>query len=70
MQNLQLNRVKDRLLFLSPKVEGRIERELNTRDFEAISMLGQGAFGKVYKVRNKIDGGIYALKQISKGQIK
>ena len=30
-------------------------------DFETLSFLGQGAFGEVFKVRNRLDGQVYAL---------
>ncbi|XP_063231098.1 eIF-2-alpha kinase GCN2 isoform X2 [Bacillus rossius redtenbacheri] len=33
-------------------------------DFEVLKSLGQGAFGSVLKVRNKLDGGVYAIKRI------
>ncbi|EAR90874.1 plant dual-specificity MAP kinase kinase family domain protein (macronuclear) [Tetrahymena thermophila SB210] len=33
-------------------------------DFEVVSELGKGAFGKVYKVCHKKDGKIYAMKEI------
>ena len=33
-------------------------------DFELVEQIGQGAFGDVVKVRNKIDDGIYAVKRI------
>jgi len=33
-------------------------------DFTRISYLGRGAFGEVYKVRNQIDGQVYAIKRI------
>jgi serine/threonine protein kinase len=35
-----------------------------TTDFTRISYLGRGAFGEVYKVRNQIDGQVYAIKRI------
>ncbi|KAK0182830.1 hypothetical protein PV327_000924 [Microctonus hyperodae] len=33
-------------------------------EFEAIKWLGRGAYGNVLKVRNKLDGGVYAIKRI------
>lgn len=35
-----------------------------TSDFEVIGMIGQGGFGHVFKVQNKLDGCFYAVKQI------
>ncbi|XP_071450666.1 eIF-2-alpha kinase GCN2 isoform X2 [Hetaerina americana] len=43
----------------NPKGQSRIKNE-----FEIIKWLGKGAFGDVLKVRNKLDGGIYAIKRI------
>ncbi|KAB7505006.1 eIF-2-alpha kinase GCN2 [Armadillidium nasatum] len=34
-------------------------------EYDLIEMLGKGGFGHVYKVRNKVDDRIYALKRIS-----
>lgn len=39
--------------------QSRIQNE-----FEILKWLGKGAFGDVLKVRNKLDGGIYAIKRI------
>lgn len=39
-------------------------------DFEILNMLGHGAFGKVCKVRDKIDDRLYAMKAISKNNIR
>lgn len=33
-------------------------------EFEFLQHLGKGAFGDVIKVRNKLDGGYYAIKRI------
>jgi len=33
-------------------------------DFIQLSYLGRGTFGEVFKVRNRIDGQIYAIKRI------
>lgn len=35
-------------------------------DYDVLEILGQGAFGTVHKVRDKSDGGIFAMKAISK----
>ena len=65
-----LNPVKERLIFLSPTVQGKLEREANTKDFEIMSGLGAGAFGRVFKVRHAKSKTIFAIKQISKKLIK
>lgn len=39
--------------------QSRIQNE-----FEVLKWLGKGAFGDVLKVRNKLDGNIYAIKRI------
>jgi NIMA (never in mitosis gene a)-related kinase len=33
-------------------------------DFEILAILGQGSFGVIYKVRRRVDDGIYVLKEI------
>lgn len=40
------------------------QRQSQTKDFEIIKKLGQGAHGTVYKVRRNKDNNIYVLKQI------
>ncbi|NWT33743.1 E2AK1 kinase, partial [Cardinalis cardinalis] len=42
--------------------EAQISRYLN--EFEEVARLGSGGYGKVYKVRNKLDGQFYAIKKI------
>lgn len=37
-------------------------------DFEEISLIGEGGFGKVFKARNRLDGTIYAIKKIKFGR--
>ncbi|KAM9305517.1 eukaryotic translation initiation factor 2-alpha kinase 1 [Gastrophryne carolinensis] len=54
--NLHLNKAKDVL------AEAQTSRYLN--EFEEIAQLGKGGYGKVYKVRNKLDGQYYAIKKI------
>ena len=40
-----------------------------TEDFVYLQELGQGSFGKVYKVSSKYDKSIYAMKVLSKNQL-
>nr|XP_033818662.1 eukaryotic translation initiation factor 2-alpha kinase 1 isoform X2 [Geotrypetes seraphini] len=49
---------KKRMVFL----EAHTSRYLS--EFEEIAQLGKGGYGKVYKVRNKLDGQLYAIKRI------
>jgi serine/threonine protein kinase len=62
---------KKNLLFLSPSVLSKKERECVLEDFESLSTraLGEGAFGQVFKVRHKSTGSLYAIKMISKSKI-
>ncbi|NXU58526.1 E2AK1 kinase, partial [Turnix velox] len=43
--------------------EAQTSRYLN--EFEEVARLGKGGYGKVYKVRNKLDGQFYAIKKIN-----
>ncbi|XP_064376320.1 eukaryotic translation initiation factor 2-alpha kinase 1 isoform X2 [Dromaius novaehollandiae] len=43
--------------------ESQASRYLN--EFDEIARLGKGGYGKVYKVRNKLDGQFYAIKRIN-----
>ncbi|KAL4449335.1 hypothetical protein ABPG74_015717 [Tetrahymena malaccensis] len=69
MQNIGLNQVRDRILILSPIVQGRLESELKTSDFQVLDRLGKGAYGKVYKTKLQKTGQIFALKQMEKQQL-
>ena len=46
--------------------KGVVRRKTELIDFEVLSVLGKGGYGKVYQVRHKSSGGIYAMKSISK----
>lgn len=67
---LQLNSVKERLLFLSPVVQAGWEKEASISDFDVMANLGQGAFGLVTKVQHKKSQVIYAIKQMDKKRLK
>ena len=69
---LKLNKVKNRLLFLSPTVRTGLERECNKNDFfrEGDSYIGKGAFGEVWKVSQRQTNKIYVIKVMDKNTIK
>ena len=70
--SLKLNKVKNRLLFLSPTVRTGLERECNKNDFfrEGDSYIGKGAFGEVWKVSHRQSNKIYVIKVMDKIAIK
>jgi hypothetical protein len=67
----KVNKVKNRILFLSPSVTSGEERECRKDDFESLANtnIGVGGFGKVYKVRHKLSKNIFAIKVINKAKI-
>lgn len=56
------NRAKRRSRHNSSSLLDSVSRYAN--DFTEISRLGKGGFGEVVKARNKLDGGVYAIKKI------
>ena len=40
-----------------------------TQLYEVVKKIGEGSFGKIYKVKNKLSGDIRAMKQIMKSKI-
>jgi serine/threonine protein kinase len=67
---VQINKVKERVLFLSPSVTLGLQNESSLKDYTIDKLLGQGAFGKVYKVCSKKNKQVYALKVILKEEVK
>ena len=45
------------------------EVKLTKNDFETISCIGKGSYGKVTLVKKKDNGKLYALKQLKKAEI-
>ncbi len=43
---------------------------LNKNDFKLLSNLGEGSFGKVYKVQHLPTGDLYAVKVVSKERLR
>ncbi|XP_037669464.1 eukaryotic translation initiation factor 2-alpha kinase 1 isoform X2 [Choloepus didactylus] len=56
--NSHINKIRSREVAF----EAQTSRYLN--EFEEIAILGKGGYGRVYKVRNKLDGQYYAIKKI------
>ena len=67
-----LNKVKHRLLFLSPTVKRGLERECNKGDFYRCgdNCIGKGGFGEVWKVNHKKTGDVYVIKVLDKESLK
>ena len=67
-----LNKVKERLLFLSPTVKRGLERECNKGDFYRCgdNCIGRGGFGEVWKVNHKITGDVFVIKVLDKKSLK
>ena len=69
---LKLNKVKNRLLFLSPTVRKGLELECNKNDFfrEGVSYIGKSAFKELWKVSHRKSNKIYVIKVIDELTIK
>jgi len=67
-----LNKVKERLLFLSPTVKRGLERECDKGDFYRCgdNCIGKGGFGEVWKVNHKKTGDVYVIKVLDKKNLK
>jgi len=44
-------------------------KEISIDNFQIIKVIGRGSFGKVYLVRKKDDGSIFAMKTLKKDMI-
>ena len=45
---------------------GHSQKDLGVDDFTILKVVGRGSFGKVYMVKRKADGKIYAMKTLKK----
>ena len=59
----------NKLLFDPPAVLSGTEQEVSRKDFEFERRLGDGAFGQVWRVKNKQTQKAYALKQVPKEKV-
>ena len=67
-----LNKVKERLLKISPTVKMGLEHECNKSDFFRCGdyCIGKGAFGEVWKVNHKKTNELYVIKVLDKERLK
>ena len=56
---------KEYLVFDSTELYDDSQMGSKSDDFELLKKLGQGAFGKVFKVRSKINNKVYAMKKLN-----
>lgn len=66
-----INKIKNRLLILSPTVKIGLEPECQKSDFstDGTKPLGKGGFGEVWKVFHKKTNNVYVIKVIDKKNI-
>lgn len=65
-RKIEKNNVKSRFLELCPSAAKGLEPETKITDFSIKEVLGEGSFGKVYKVEHNKTKAIYAIKAIDK----
>ena len=70
-RKVHINKVKNRILSLSPSVKEGLERECTKEDFysEENEAIGKGGFGRVWKVRHKDSDKVYVIKVMGKQNI-
>ena len=54
---------------VAPQTALKESPKLTVNDFELLKTIGKGSFGKVFEVRMKETGKIYAMKVMNKNQI-
>ena len=50
---------------MTPVQENPSNSQRLESDFIILETIGQGGFGVVYKAKHKIDGGLYAVKEVT-----
>ena len=60
---------KEYLIFDSSELYDDTQMGNKSDDFEIIQLLGEGGFGKVYKVISKFNNKVYAMKKLDLGKI-
>ena len=61
---------KEYLMFDTSKLYDDNQLGNKFDDFEILKKLGEGAFGKVFKVKSKINNKVYAMKQLNVRELK
>lgn len=68
IQNMIKN-LRNKLLFDPPDVVNKSGRYYKRNEFEFIRKVGDGAYGQVWKVKEKLTGKYFALKQVPKHKV-
>ena len=68
---IHINKVRNRIMNLSPTVSTGLERECSREDFflEEDKAIGKGGFSQVWKVRHKQSDKVYVIKVVNKQNI-
>ena len=66
---MNIKKPTNKILFESPSILSGEETEIKKSDFEFQRKLGDGAFGRVWKVKHRTTQEIYALKQVPKEKV-
>ena len=61
---------ENEIIEVNPEEMEMVEVQIGPQHFDLLKLIGEGAFGKVLVVRNRLDKQLYAMKVISKKLLK
>lgn len=54
---------------MSASIMDSSEKSVRLVDFQIVKIIGRGGFGKVFLVKNRLNGKYYAMKSIKKEEV-